>query len=107
MDQARNPKPDSAGAAGFRSFGRGCLFLPGSAGVYTGRTAVMENAFSFDQVLGLSVVYMIFFFCGRYFIFTYHFIEQYNKSLKYEASMVEIELNNLKSQLNRILFLMH
>ncbi|MBX2961093.1 MAG: histidine kinase [Cyclobacteriaceae bacterium] len=69
-------------------------------GFITGRTAVMENAFSFDQVLGLSVVYMIFFFLWSVFYFTYHFIEQYNKSLKYEASMVEIELNNLKSQLN-------
>ncbi len=60
----------------------------------------MESAFNPDQVLGLSMVYMVFFFLWSVFYFTYHFIEQYNKSLKYEASMVEIELNNLKSQLN-------
>ncbi|HEX5167704.1 MAG TPA: histidine kinase, partial [Cyclobacteriaceae bacterium] len=28
------------------------------------------------------------------------YFERYNKSLKYEASMIEIELNNLRSQLN-------
>jgi hypothetical protein len=33
-------------------------------------------------------------------LFAYHYFNEYNKSLKYEASMVEIELNNLKSQLN-------
>jgi LytS/YehU family sensor histidine kinase len=32
--------------------------------------------------------------------FTFHYFDQYNKGLKYEASMVQIELNNLKSQLN-------
>jgi two-component system LytT family sensor kinase len=32
--------------------------------------------------------------------FTYHYFEQYNKSLKYEAVINEIELNYLKSQLN-------
>jgi LytS/YehU family sensor histidine kinase len=30
----------------------------------------------------------------------YHYVENYNKSLKYNAAMNEIELNNLKSQLN-------
>ncbi|MBX2944637.1 MAG: histidine kinase [Cyclobacteriaceae bacterium] len=69
-------------------------------GFITGRTNVLDTAFNPDQVLGLSIVYMVFFFLWSVFYFTYHFIEQYNKSLKYEASMVEIELNNLKSQLN-------
>ncbi len=69
-------------------------------GFITGRTTIMDTAFNPDQVLGLSIVYMVFFFLWSVFYFTYHFIEQYNKSLKYEASMVEIELNNLKSQLN-------
>ena len=32
--------------------------------------------------------------------FAYHYFEQYNKSLQYEAVINEIELNHLKSQLN-------
>ncbi len=32
--------------------------------------------------------------------FTYQYFERYNKALKYEASIIQIELNNLKSQLN-------
>lgn len=51
-------------------------------------------------ILGQSAFYMILFFLWSVFYFTYHFIDQYNKSLKYEASMIEIELKNLKSQLN-------
>ncbi len=34
------------------------------------------------------------------FYFTYHYLERYNTALKYEAVKNEIELNNLKSQLN-------
>lgn len=66
----------------------------------TGRATVIETAFSPDQIAGLSAIYMLFFFLWATFYFTYHFIEQYNKSLKYEAYMTSIELNNLKSQLN-------
>jgi two-component system, LytTR family, sensor kinase len=66
----------------------------------TGRTGVLETAFYLDQILGLSAVYMLFFFLWCVFYYTYHYIEKYNTSLKYEASMIEIELNNLKSQLN-------
>src|SRR5690606_5122792 len=40
------------------------------------------------------------FFLWFVLYFSYHYFDQYNKSLKYEASMVQIELNNLKSQLN-------
>jgi two-component system LytT family sensor kinase len=69
-------------------------------GFLTDGASAIETAFSPDQILGLSAVYMIFFFLWSVFYFTYHYIEQYNKSLKYEASMIEIELNNLKSQLN-------
>jgi two-component system, LytTR family, sensor kinase len=51
-------------------------------------------------ILGQSAFYSILFFFWTIFYFTYHYFDQYNKSLKYQASMVEIELNNLKSQLN-------
>ncbi|MBX2964785.1 MAG: histidine kinase [Cyclobacteriaceae bacterium] len=66
----------------------------------TGRSAVFESSFLPDQIVGFSAIYMLFFFLWATFYFTYHFIEKYNKSLKYEAYMTSIELNNLKSQLN-------
>ncbi len=52
------------------------------------------------RIWGLSSVYAVIFFLWDVLYFTYHYFVQYNKSLKYEASMVQIELNNLKSQLN-------
>ena len=50
--------------------------------------------------LGLTLVFSVIFFiwCGLYFI--YNYFERYNKSLKLAASVKEIELSNLKSQLN-------
>lgn len=75
-------------------------FLRIPISLITGRRSVLEATFDLEQIIGLSAVYMIFFFLWSVFYFTYHYLEQYNKSLKYEASMIEIELNNLKSQLN-------
>lgn len=43
---------------------------------------------------------MILYFLWSLIYFMYHYVENYNRSLKYEAAMHEIELNNLKSQLN-------
>lgn len=57
-------------------------------------------AFDPVTILGQSSFYAILFFLWTVFYFTYHYFDQYNKSLKYEASMIEIELKNLKSQLN-------
>lgn len=59
-----------------------------------------EVALDPDWIWGLSSVYAVFFFIWYVLYFTYHYFDQYNKSLKYEASIVQIELNNLKSQLN-------
>lgn len=59
-----------------------------------------QVAFDPSWILGLSSVYAIIFFLWYVLYFTFHYFDQYNKSLKYEASMVQIELNNLKSQLN-------
>jgi LytS/YehU family sensor histidine kinase len=52
------------------------------------------------QVVGLSAFYMFLLFLWMTFYFIYHYLERYNKSLKYEAYLVQSELNNLKSQLN-------
>jgi two-component system LytT family sensor kinase len=57
-------------------------------------------AFDIVRVWGLSSIYAGLFFLWSVLYFTFHYFDQYNKSLKYEASMVQIELNNLKSQLN-------
>jgi two-component system, LytTR family, sensor kinase len=59
-----------------------------------------QTAFDLLQILGQSTFYFILFFFWTVLYFTYHYFDRYNKSLKYEASMIEIELNNLKSQLN-------
>lgn len=40
------------------------------------------------------------YFVWTLFYFIYHYFERYNSALKYEALKNEIELNNLKSQLN-------
>ena len=53
-----------------------------------------------EQILGLTSIYALIFFVWSVLYFTYHYFSRYNKSLKYEASMIEIELNNLRSQLN-------
>jgi hypothetical protein len=53
-----------------------------------------------ERIGGFSTAYAVIFFLWYVLYFTYHYFDQYNKSLKYEASMVQIELNNLKSQLN-------
>jgi two-component system, LytTR family, sensor kinase len=68
--------------------------------IILGRVFDPRAAFSLDQIFGQSFFYAIVFFLWTVFYFTYHYFERYNKSLKYEASMIEIELNNLKSQLN-------
>jgi two-component system, LytTR family, sensor kinase len=59
-----------------------------------------EVAFDLFVFLGQSVFYAIIFFLWSVLYFIYNYFERYNNSLKYEASIREIELNNLKSQLN-------
>ncbi|MFY0607942.1 MAG: histidine kinase [Cyclobacteriaceae bacterium] len=43
---------------------------------------------------------MIIYFLWALFYFTFHYFERYNIGLKYEAAANEIELRNLRSQLN-------
>jgi two-component system, LytTR family, sensor kinase len=59
-----------------------------------------EVAFNPLTIGGQTFYYAIIFFLWSVFYFTYHYFDQYNRALKLEASMVQIELNNLKSQLN-------
>jgi two-component system, LytTR family, sensor kinase len=59
-----------------------------------------DVAFDPARIWGLSSVYAVIFFLWCVLYFTFHYFDQYNNALKYEASLVQIELNNLKSQLN-------
>lgn len=57
-------------------------------------------AFDTGNILGLTFIYALIFFLWCILYFTYNYFERYNTSLKLEAAIKEIELNNLKSQLN-------
>lgn len=56
--------------------------------------------FSSSNILGNVAINTFIVFLWAVFYFIYHYFESYNKSLRYEAAIHEIELNNLKSQLN-------
>ncbi len=79
-------------------------FLRIPVNLVLGRLFNPRAALSPPNLLGLSLFYAMLFFFWSVFYFTYHYFDRYNKSLKYEASMIEIELKNLKSQLNLTLF---
>jgi len=57
-------------------------------------------AFNLSNMIGLTLVFAVIFFIWSVLYFVYNYFERYNKSLKLEASVKEIELSNLKSQLN-------
>ena len=60
-----------------------------------------DVVFDTERILGLSLVYALSFsFCGTFFILPITISISTTKASKYEASMVQIELNHLKSQLN-------
>lgn len=59
-----------------------------------------DVVFDINNILGLSFIYFLIFFLWSVVYFVYNYFERYSKSLKLEASVKEIELNNLKSQLN-------
>ena len=57
-------------------------------------------AFGASHILVGSLYYAIVFFLWSVLYFIYNYFERYNKSLKMEATVKEIELSNLKAQLN-------
>lgn len=59
-----------------------------------------EIAYDPIRFIGLTLVFAVIFFIWSVLYFVYNYFERYNKSLKLEASVKEIELSNLKSQLN-------
>jgi LytS/YehU family sensor histidine kinase len=61
---------------------------------------VRQVAFDLPHIFGLTSIYALIFFLWSILYFIYQYFERYNRSLKYEASLIEIELSHLKSQLN-------
>jgi two-component system LytT family sensor kinase len=57
-------------------------------------------SFRLDNIATGIFTYTFFFFLWSIFYFIYNYFESYNTSLKLRASLKEIELSNLKSQLN-------
>jgi sensor histidine kinase YesM len=60
----------------------------------------VKSAFGITKIINGVLYYAIIFFLWAVLYFIYNYFERYNTSLKLEASIKEIELNNLKSQLN-------
>lgn len=56
--------------------------------------------FDFSEVLLMFFSNMTIFFIWCAFYIMYHYVERYNATLKYEASINEMTLNRLRSQLN-------
>lgn len=69
-------------------------------------SSVVTEETVYDQVLkpfffiSSSGTAMILYFIWSTVYFMFHYVESYNQTLKYEATINEIELNKLKSQLN-------
>lgn len=80
--------------------GIGIYFLRIPVAYWLNIAGVRSQAFQLEQIFGYAAFYIFLLFLWSVFYFTYHYVERYNKSLKYEASMIESELNNLKAQLN-------
>jgi len=51
-------------------------------------------------IIGNTAINTMILFLWSLFYFVYHYFERFSQSLKYEAALNEIELNQLKSQLN-------
>ena len=63
--------------------------------------SILDESDLYLSTIGATLASTFFiYFVWTLFYFIYHYIERYNSALKYEALKNEIELNNLKSQLN-------
>lgn len=59
-----------------------------------------REAFELTNIVAYTGIYGLIFFLWSVLYFTYHYFERYNRSLKMEASITQIELSSLKAQLN-------
>ncbi|MGF1637532.1 MAG: sensor histidine kinase [Cyclobacteriaceae bacterium] len=63
---------------------------------------IIDYHTDFEIFVVLTYIFaaMVFYFLWSLIYFMFHYIHRYNKTLKYEALVNEIKLNQLKSQLN-------
>lgn len=61
---------------------------------------VSSKDLGFVSILLNTLIYWLIYFLWTVFYFAFHYVDRYNKSLKAETAAREIELNNLKAQLN-------
>jgi sensor histidine kinase YesM len=62
--------------------------------------SITRQDLMFLTVLINTLGYWVIYFIWTIFYFAFHYVERYNKSLKAETAAREVELNNLKAQLN-------
>ncbi len=65
-----------------------------------GLGTLLKSDFSIESMIASVLISWGLTFVWALIYFTFHYFERYNKSLQFEATINEIELNNLKSQLN-------
>ena len=63
-------------------------------------STISRQDLMFLTVLINTLGYWVIYFIWAIFYFTFHYVERYNKSLKAETAAREVELKNLKEQLN-------
>ena len=61
---------------------------------------ISKTDLMFLTILINTIGYWLIYFLWTIFYFAFHYVERYNKSLKAETAAKEVELNNLKAQLN-------
>ncbi len=67
---------------------------------YLLKVIAYNNLVTVGTLLAIYITNVLIYFFWALFYFIYHYVKKYNESLKIEAAVNEIRLNNLKSQLN-------
>ena len=75
-----------------------CFVFESVINRFLGRSVNVDDPLVWFIVQFVGSLFLYFLWSLIYFV--YHYIENYRSSLKYQASMNEIQLNKLKSQLN-------
>ena len=66
--------------------------------LFSGRIA--DSDLEFVTILLNTLIYWAVYFLWTIFYFAFHYVDRYNKSLRAETAAKEVELSNLKAQLN-------
>jgi len=83
------------------SFVLSLIFLPlGMISSLIFNTSQLLRQLSLESIISSIIGGAFLFFCWSVCYFLYHYVHNYNRSLKWEALINEFELNKLRSQLN-------